>query len=150
MIHRSILFNWIKVISIFEPLEFHSLYFEKKYAQLKYSTLDLIRNVRNSSLCLLFFLLLLDKSINKTNFSFYRYYPYHYAPFISDVANFTVQDLHYDIGKPFKPFEQLLAVLPAASRKLLPKSFQVPTQSISILLRLLLRIHRHLLIFVFP
>ncbi|XP_066932891.1 5'-3' exoribonuclease 1-like isoform X3 [Clytia hemisphaerica] len=52
------------------------------------------------------------------------YYPYHYAPFISDVANFIVQDLHFEIGHPFKPFEQLLAVLPSASRKLLPKAFQ--------------------------
>lgn len=29
-------------------------------------------------------------------------------------------------GKPFLPFQQLLAVLPAASCRLLPKPFEVP------------------------
>lgn len=52
------------------------------------------------------------------------YYPYHYSPFISDVANFNIEELHFDMGNPFKPFEQLLAVLPSASRKLLPRAFQ--------------------------
>lgn len=52
------------------------------------------------------------------------YYPYHYSPYISDVANFDIKELHFDMGKPFHPFEQLLAVLPAASRKLLPVAFQ--------------------------
>ena len=54
-----------------------------------------------------------------------RYYPYHYSPYISDVANFEITELHFDMAQPFRPFEQLLAVLPAASRKLLPSAFQV-------------------------
>ena len=57
--------------------------------------------------------------------STFRYYPYHYAPYISDVANFEITELHYDMDNPFHAFEQLLAVLPAASRKLLPEAFQV-------------------------
>ncbi|XP_002730377.1 5'-3' exoribonuclease 1-like [Saccoglossus kowalevskii] len=52
------------------------------------------------------------------------YYPHHYAPFMSDVCGFSDCELKYDIGRPFKPFEQLLAVLPAASGELLPKPFQ--------------------------
>lgn len=52
------------------------------------------------------------------------YYPHHYAPYISDVKNFSNVDLKFDSGKPFKPFEQLLAVLPAASKDLLPKAYQ--------------------------
>ena len=55
----------------------------------------------------------------------FRYYPYHYSPYISDVANFEITELHFDMAQPFRPFEQLLAVLPAASRKLLPSAFQV-------------------------
>ncbi|KAL7641450.1 UNVERIFIED_CONTAM: hypothetical protein RMT77_007321 [Armadillidium vulgare] len=52
------------------------------------------------------------------------YYPHHYAPFISDVKNFVDIDLTFDKGKPFKPFEQLLAVLPPLSIKLLPKPYE--------------------------
>lgn len=54
-----------------------------------------------------------------------RYYPYHYSPYISDVANFEIAELYFPMAQPFQPFEQLLAVLPAASRKLLPSAFQV-------------------------
>ncbi|KAI4897691.1 hypothetical protein NFI96_015716 [Prochilodus magdalenae] len=52
------------------------------------------------------------------------YYPYHYAPFLSDVRNIAGLSLTFDLAKPFMPFEQLLAVLPAASKDLLPKSYQ--------------------------
>lgn len=52
------------------------------------------------------------------------FYPYHYAPFISDVANFKTIDTMFEMGQPFKPFDQLLSVLPAASCSLLPKIYQ--------------------------
>uniref|UniRef100_A0AAY5F3K8 5'-3' exoribonuclease 1 n=1 Tax=Electrophorus electricus TaxID=8005 RepID=A0AAY5F3K8_ELEEL len=52
------------------------------------------------------------------------YYPNHYAPFLSDVRKIADLHLTFDLGKPFMPFEQLLAVLPAASKDLLPKSYQ--------------------------
>ncbi|XP_066564955.1 5'-3' exoribonuclease 1 isoform X2 [Amia ocellicauda] len=52
------------------------------------------------------------------------YYPYHYAPFLSDIRNFSRLELKLDMGKPFMPFEQLLAVLPAASKDLLPECYQ--------------------------
>lgn len=52
------------------------------------------------------------------------FYPHHYAPYISDVKNFASADLTFERGKPFKPFEQLLAVLPAASKDLLPRAYQ--------------------------
>ncbi|XP_038312964.1 5'-3' exoribonuclease 1 isoform X4 [Canis lupus familiaris] len=54
------------------------------------------------------------------------YYPYHYAPFLSDIRNISTLKIHFELGKPFKPFEQLLAVLPAASKNLLPTCYQVP------------------------
>ncbi len=56
----------------------------------------------------------------------YRYYPYHYAPFLSDVRNVSSLTLTFDLGKPFMPFEQLLGVLPSASKELLPQCYQVP------------------------
>ncbi|XP_070562062.1 5'-3' exoribonuclease 1-like isoform X2 [Ptychodera flava] len=52
------------------------------------------------------------------------YYPYHYAPFMSDIKGFSDVEIKIDRGKPFKPFQQLLAVLPAASKELLPKPYQ--------------------------
>uniref|UniRef100_A0A8D2N4F1 5'-3' exoribonuclease 1 n=1 Tax=Zonotrichia albicollis TaxID=44394 RepID=A0A8D2N4F1_ZONAL len=52
------------------------------------------------------------------------YYPYHYAPYLSDIHNISELKIKFDLGKPFMPFEQLLAVLPAASKDLLPKCYQ--------------------------
>ncbi|XP_031621171.1 5'-3' exoribonuclease 1 [Contarinia nasturtii] len=51
------------------------------------------------------------------------YYPHHYAPYISDISNFAHLNLDFALGKPFLPFEQLLSVLPAASKELLPKVY---------------------------
>lgn len=45
------------------------------------------------------------------------YYPYHYAPFASDLVESDVvaQDLEMAKSKPFEPFTQLQAVMPASS-----------------------------------
>lgn len=59
----------------------------------------------------------------------HRFYPFHYSPYLSDVAErigrIDLDRLRFrDRGRPFKPFEQLMAVLPARSgRKCLPKAF---------------------------
>nr|XP_060623773.1 5'-3' exoribonuclease 1 isoform X1 [Anolis sagrei ordinatus] len=52
------------------------------------------------------------------------YYPYHYAPYLSDIRKISDLKIYLDLEKPFMPFEQLLAVLPAASKDLLPKCYQ--------------------------
>ncbi|KAM6304978.1 5'-3' exoribonuclease 1-like [Aegotheles albertisi] len=54
----------------------------------------------------------------------FLYYPYHYAPYLSDIRNIGELKIKFELGKPFMPFEQLLAVLPAASKDLLPKCYQ--------------------------
>ncbi|XP_072396590.1 5'-3' exoribonuclease 1 isoform X2 [Diabrotica undecimpunctata] len=51
------------------------------------------------------------------------FYPHHYAPYISDIKGFTDLKIEFDMGKPFLPYEQLLGVLPAASKKLLPECY---------------------------
>lgn len=58
-----------------------------------------------------------------------RYYPHHYAPFLSDVRNISSLMLAFDLGKPFMPFQQLLGVLPSASKDLLPQCYQVTLSS---------------------
>ena len=54
----------------------------------------------------------------------FRFYPFHYAPYVSDIKDFEDVPFSFNMGTPFLPFEQLLAVLPAASKTLLPGQFQ--------------------------
>ncbi|KAK5940312.1 5'-3' exoribonuclease 2 [Knufia obscura] len=51
------------------------------------------------------------------------YYPYHYAPFAADFQDIDQLDIKFDKGKPFKPYEQLMGVLPASSNHAIPKPF---------------------------
>lgn len=54
------------------------------------------------------------------------FYPYHYAPKVSDLVDIArFQDAKFELGEPFKPYEQLMGVLPALSKKLLPLPYQV-------------------------
>ena len=51
------------------------------------------------------------------------YYPYHYAPFAADFIDIEEMDVQFDKGKPFRPYEQLMGVLPAASNHAIPPAF---------------------------
>lgn len=56
------------------------------------------------------------------------YYPFDHAPFISDMAVFfkkyDMDKITFNLGKPLKPIEQLLNVLPPQSNYLLPDKYQ--------------------------
>ncbi|TKA78398.1 5'-3' exoribonuclease 2 [Cryomyces minteri] len=51
------------------------------------------------------------------------YYPYHYAPFAADFVDLDKMAISFDKGKPFRPYEQLMGVMPAASRHTIPDVF---------------------------
>ena len=52
------------------------------------------------------------------------YYPYHYAPFAADFVDLASMKVNFNKGTPFRPYEQLMGVLPAASNHAIPEAFR--------------------------
>lgn len=51
------------------------------------------------------------------------FYRYHYSPMISDVKKGLKADINFRLGQPFKPFQQLMGVLPDRSKKIVPEAY---------------------------
>ncbi|GAA5965952.1 hypothetical protein JCM3765_004130 [Sporobolomyces pararoseus] len=52
------------------------------------------------------------------------FYNYHYAPKMTDLNKASSYKFDFDLGKPFKPFEQLMGVLPDLSSSHIPEAFR--------------------------
>ena len=53
------------------------------------------------------------------------YYPHHYAPFAADFIDLgQIGAIRFEKGIPFKPYEQLMGVLPATSNHAIPEVFR--------------------------
>ncbi|KAI0491207.1 exoribonuclease 1 [Xylaria cf. heliscus] len=51
------------------------------------------------------------------------FYGYHYSPMTSDISKGFGADLNFKLGQPFRPFEQLMGVLPDRSKKIVPSVY---------------------------
>ena len=53
------------------------------------------------------------------------FYPHHYAPFAADFVDLNrMGTIQFEKGVPFKPYEQLMGVLPASSNHAIPEVFR--------------------------
>lgn len=51
------------------------------------------------------------------------YYQFHYSPMISDVRKGLGADMNFKLGQPFRPYQQLMGVLPDRSKSIVPKVY---------------------------
>lgn len=51
------------------------------------------------------------------------FYPFHYAPFASDLVNCDKVVINFELSEPAKPFEQLMGVMPKQSAHCLPSCY---------------------------
>ncbi|KAK9428897.1 XRN 5'-3' exonuclease N-terminus-domain-containing protein [Lipomyces doorenjongii] len=59
------------------------------------------------------------------------FFKYHYAPRLSDISKGLSADMNFNLGTPFKPFEQLMGVLPDRSSLLIPISYRTLMHDVS-------------------
>lgn len=51
------------------------------------------------------------------------FYGYHYSPMISDVKLGLNADINFQLGQPFRPYQQLMGVLPDRSKTIVPTPY---------------------------
>lgn len=51
------------------------------------------------------------------------YYQFHYSPMISDVRRGLGANMNFQLGQPFRPYQQLMGVLPDRSKSIVPQVY---------------------------
>lgn len=51
------------------------------------------------------------------------FFQHHYSPMISDVKKGLNADMSFELGQPFRPFQQLMGVLPDRSKQIVPDCY---------------------------
>lgn len=51
------------------------------------------------------------------------FFQYHYSPMISDVKKGLKVNMDFQLGQPFRPFQQLMGVLPDRSKTIVPEAY---------------------------
>ena len=52
------------------------------------------------------------------------YYPFHYAPFTADLIKCDKVKIDFSLGKPLRPFQQLMSVFPKQSGHAIPECYR--------------------------
>ncbi|KAG2735852.1 hypothetical protein G9P44_002066 [Scheffersomyces stipitis] len=112
-------------VKLWEP-GYRNRYYETKFGATSAEEIDRIRRdvvrsyLEGVSWCVLYYF--------QGCPSWQWYFPYHYAPFAADFTDLVdivgEEGFKFDQGEPFRPYEQLMSVLPAASGHNLPEVFR--------------------------
>ncbi|KAI9726083.1 MAG: hypothetical protein M1828_002091 [Chrysothrix sp. TS-e1954] len=51
------------------------------------------------------------------------FFRYHYSPMMSDVKKGLGANLNFELGQPFRPYQQLMGVLPDRSKRIVPEAY---------------------------
>ena len=52
------------------------------------------------------------------------FYPFHYAPFVSDINDMEIMNMEFNLSQPFEPYQQLMSVLPSLCSEIVPVAFR--------------------------
>jgi len=110
--------------TVVDTVKFHEYGWKARYYEDNYKKEDIAASGGLKRMCLTYIegLCWVLKYYYQGCPSWNWYYPFHYAPFASDLVNVDSYDIQFQLSKPFKPVEQLLAVLPADSVAALPEA----------------------------
>lgn len=98
--------------------EFRGDFYEENFGDMEPAELEYISNSYTKTLQWILFY------YYRGSCSWTYHYPYFVAPFVTDFACTDREAFVFEVDKPVKPFDHLMAILPKPSYNLLPMCFQ--------------------------